>query len=319
MIIRNKGIHVIFSVLVLMFSNFAVAKSVFISFGGEDIKVVAPLPDDERFTTAEGDYVDVGYLYKSVSIMFLPLWNYDGRLVGASSIPGRYYNLTPDQLNEIARQAGVALPAPPYLDAWQRVGGKIVFAVVLGMTLFSLKRTLKRSRSYRSALDSSPARLKDILINGQRFTEQDKALLDIDGKPSIAGMDFIATKSIFNSFITVAMFDMTHVSVQTAEQQTPDFFARAIGLKKAVKARGQAITIYMYFIFHQSPNAEERAQIKALKQRKILKAANAFPVIIDVEKQQVDIVSGAIPAKKVIETCFVASEENTEAMGLKSS
>ena len=85
--------------LILIFSsNYVHAKAGFLSFGGEEIIEGIDLPNDERFQTPEGEYVNIGYIYKSVAILYIPIWNYDGRLVGTTGQTDTYLNLPQEQI-----------------------------------------------------------------------------------------------------------------------------------------------------------------------------------------------------------------------------
>lgn len=228
-----------------------------ISYGGETIVKVVSLPDTEDYRTPEGNHVDIGYLYKSVSIFYVPVWNYDGRLVGLISGEDSYLNITPDQISVIAHLAGITIPAGPYLDFWQRIGGKIVF--VIGLVLFGLRLRNKSiiQGAYLSPLATANERLKDILLTGQNF---------------------VATKTYLTSFITVSLFDMTKLSVAAH---------------------------YMYFVFSESPSADEMKLLLKLKKKKLLKGASSVPAVIDLEKEEVHLSAGANPSKKVVEKCFI--------------
>ncbi len=306
--------------LLLLFSGHALAGAGFISYGGETIVKVASLPDTEDYRTPEGNHVDIGYLYKSVSIFYVPVWNYDGRLVGMISGEDSYLNITPDQISMIAKLAGITVPAGPYLDFWQRIGGKIVF--VIGLILFGLKLRNKsiKQGAYLSPLPTANERLRDILITGQEFTELDINALtkteetqDAESDPAhIPGLDFVAAKTYLTSFITVSIFDMTKLSVADVESTIDGYFPQVVSLKKATSSKASAAIHYMYFVFSESPDADEMKFLLKLKKKKLLKGASSVSAVIDLEKETVNLPAGAHPSKKVVEKCFIQQEIEAE-------
>lgn len=313
--------------LLFLFSGHAFAGAGLISYGGETIVKVASLPDTEDYRTPEGNHVDIGYLYKSVSIFYVPVWNYDGRLVGMISGEDSYLNITPDQISVIAQLAGITITDGPYLDFWQRIGGKIVF--VIGLVLFGLKLRNKsiKQGAYLSPLPTANERLQDILITGQEFTELDINSVaetlenkdaetdpesDKKGPAHIPGLDFIAAKTYLTSFITVSIFDMTKLSVADAESMLDSYFPQVVTLKKATSSKASAAIHYMYFVFSESPSADELQFLLKLKKKKILKGASSVPAVIDLEKEKVHLPVGAHPSKKVVEKCFIQQEIEAE-------
>lgn len=312
--------------LFLLFSGYAFAGAGMISYGGETIVKVASLPDTEDYKTPEGNHVDIGYLYKSVSIFYVPVWNYDGRLVGMISGGDSYFNITPEQLSIIAQLAGITIPAGPYLDFWQRIGGKIVF--VIGLILFGLKlrdKSIKQG-AYLSPLPTANERLQDILITGQGFaefdinglTETEEAQDAESDSAHIPGLSFVATKTYLTSFITVSIFDMTKLSVMDADAVLDSYFPKVVSLKKATSSKASAAIHYMYFVFSASPSADELQLLMKLKKKKILKGASSVPAVIDLEKEQVHLSAGAHPNKKVVEKCFIQQVIEAEPAGTTS-
>lgn len=112
-----------------------------LSYGGEEIIKVANFPDTEEFYHPNYGYMDAGYIYKQVSILYVPVWNYDGRWAGFVGDDGEYLELTKEELDEMAEQANVKLPNVPTLPFWEAIGGKLVFSLILllyvGWKIFS--------------------------------------------------------------------------------------------------------------------------------------------------------------------------------------
>lgn len=107
------------------------AAPVLFSWGGEEIVKVADFPNTDEFEYSRGEYVDAGYVYKQVTIFFIPVWNYDGRWVGYVGKGKSYLELNKTQLDQLAQMANVKLPASPTLPFWHAIGGKIVFSLIL--------------------------------------------------------------------------------------------------------------------------------------------------------------------------------------------
>jgi hypothetical protein len=118
--------------VILLTALSAQAEAAPVLFGrSEKIIKVADFPDTDNFELSRGQYVDAGYVYKQVSVFFIPVWNYDGRWAGYVGKDDTYLQLTKSDLDEMAAAASVKLPDSPSLPIWQSVGGKLVFAFIL--------------------------------------------------------------------------------------------------------------------------------------------------------------------------------------------
>ncbi|MCE9685886.1 hypothetical protein LZP73_06595 [Shewanella sp. AS16] len=301
---------IIFTLLILVMNpGYAHAKAGLLSFGGEEIVEVVNLPNDERFQMPEGQYVDIGYIYKSVAVLFVPIWNYDGRLVGITGQEDTYLNLSPEEITDIVSKAGMNLPEKPYLDFWHRIGGKIVLLIALLVFGFNAMSKMKKKASFLSPLSTGRERLRDILINSQEFTELNPATLNIEGNTGVDGLYFIGVKNYFNSFISVSVFDMNKVSIEQVQSNNDDLFERLLVLRKLVSSKARSSIHYIYFTFDKSPNNDEIALLKSLKKRKIRNATNVIPGIIDFEKMEIDTAANTIPSKKILKNCFIQAKE----------
>lgn len=111
---------------------------IFYSTGSEKIAKVADFPQTELFTDATGAHFDAGIMYKQVSLMFVPLWNYDVQWCGMVD-EDTYVQITKEQLDEIAKTAGITLPESGKVPMWDAFGGKAIVAVLLaGLAFFLL-------------------------------------------------------------------------------------------------------------------------------------------------------------------------------------
>lgn len=117
---------------ILFSSNDAHArKRGFISFGGDVMHKVADFPDNEMFQMDDGTYMDAGIIHKEVSIVFIPIWNYDVKWCGYVN-GDTYVELTKEELDVLAEAAGVTLPESLSIPFWNSIGGKLVFLAIIG-------------------------------------------------------------------------------------------------------------------------------------------------------------------------------------------
>ena len=115
--------------------------------GGEKFYKVADLPDTFQFKV-NNDFVDIGVIYKSVDIFFLPVWQSDMRYVAV--IPNNtntYYNFSEAEIMEMARSASISIPPVSMiqLDFWTAWGGKIVLLLLIALyVMYSVMMPEKR-------------------------------------------------------------------------------------------------------------------------------------------------------------------------------
>lgn len=326
----NKTILFIFLILITISSAPASASGGLISYGGEGIIQVIDLPDTEEFQTQDGQYVDIGYIYKSVEIFFIPVWNYDGRLVGMVEQSDEYIYLSSAQMSEILASSNNEYPVGPYLSIEQRFGGKLVLLIIIFLLISKLIKSSKKkklSNAFVSTLPTGIERLKDILINGQQFEELELDALDLSveaegdveseaekNKFNIKGLDFFAARHYALSLISTSVIDMNKTSLEQIKATNDEFFERLLTLKKALSSTANNVTNYVYLTFDKSPSDDDIELIKALKKRKLTSGTHLVPVIVDFEKQEVSLLPslGALPSKKVLENCFIQAEVETE-------
>ena len=140
---------ILLSFLLLIPSSAAFAKVglVFWSWGGENFYKVADLPDTFQFKV-NNDFVDIGVIYKSVDIFFLPVWQSDMRYVAV--IPNNtdsYYDFSEAEIMQMARSASISIPpvSQIQLDFWTAWGGKIVLLLLIAVfVMYSVMMPEKR-------------------------------------------------------------------------------------------------------------------------------------------------------------------------------
>jgi len=117
--------------LILSITSLKASPPAFIfSWGGEKVVKVSDFPDTENFKNIEGRYFDAGIRYRQVSILFIPLWNYEEKWCGYLS-DEYYIDMNKSDLDTFATMAGVTLPEEISLSFWEKIGGKLVLLVLL--------------------------------------------------------------------------------------------------------------------------------------------------------------------------------------------
>ena len=77
------------------------------------------------------DFIDAGIRYKEFTIFFVPIYQYDFEWCGY--VPGGefYYDLSRQELSQLADVAQVRLPDEISLGFWKAWGGKLVLVLIL--------------------------------------------------------------------------------------------------------------------------------------------------------------------------------------------
>ena len=117
------------TVALLSFSS--VASAELFGWGGEKIIMVMDFPDEDWAQIPTCEYVDAGYRYKQLTMLFIPLWKYDGRWTGYIGSEKQYLDLDRSELQEFAEAAGLELPDSPSLPFWDSMGGKLLFILIV--------------------------------------------------------------------------------------------------------------------------------------------------------------------------------------------
>lgn len=120
------------SLALSLFGGSAFAKGGFVLWSGdaEHFHKVADLPDTAQYKFND-DYIDLGVLYKSVEIFFVPIWQYDKQYVGLiPNDPDSYYEIPESEVRRIAKAEGLTLPdaSDVKLSFWTAWGGKLIVA-----------------------------------------------------------------------------------------------------------------------------------------------------------------------------------------------
>lgn len=136
------------ALILLAAALFAVAIGSACSRGDRIIKV-ADLPQTPDFEVnarpefapptnvpATKVHLDVGYVWKQNSLLFMPIFNDDGHYVGYTGSEATYIEFKKDELAEWTARANVTLPDKPSIPFWDAWGGKLLLVVLIPPFVF---------------------------------------------------------------------------------------------------------------------------------------------------------------------------------------
>lgn len=112
------------------------------SWDGEKIAKVFELPDTDAYRTPDGEFADLGVIWKEVNIFFVPLVTYEERfcfVTRSSMREERYFNydaaVLPSEVSSIIGTASSRIPS------WNRLGGKfLLLLIVVSSVVLTVKR-----------------------------------------------------------------------------------------------------------------------------------------------------------------------------------
>lgn len=124
------------------FANKAHSQIVY-SWGGEHTCTVVDLPNDDRTYHEKYDsYVNIGYIYKQLWVLWVPMWNWDGRYcLVVEGKEDTYIPLTDDvraYLEETFTKEELDLedlPGNP-IPFWDKIGGKLIWIAVIAFLIW---------------------------------------------------------------------------------------------------------------------------------------------------------------------------------------
>jgi len=107
----------------------------------EKIALVKELPDDSsNFRGDMGDKLDIGYMYNEYGALWIPAWNTTGTYVLTNKEKNTFYDISTEELAILTKKYNLKVTENP-LSIWQKIGGKIVLAILF---LFLVFRQLVR-------------------------------------------------------------------------------------------------------------------------------------------------------------------------------
>ncbi|GMO28770.1 MAG: hypothetical protein Ta2B_09700 [Termitinemataceae bacterium] len=99
------------------------------TWGGENIALIVDLPNTSDYAI-DGKYVDIGIIFKSFGIEGFSLWNYNKRWCVFNG--KTYWEMEKEQLDEIANELGIVLPAKMDLPFGNEWGGRLTLLGIFG-------------------------------------------------------------------------------------------------------------------------------------------------------------------------------------------
>ena len=115
---------------------------------GDRIIKVADLPQTPDFEVdarplyaplsmpAQKTHIDIGYIWKQNSLIFLPIFNDNGRYVAYTGSDSQYIEFKKGELENWTAKANIALPPDPSIPFWDAWGGKILLIVLIPPVVF---------------------------------------------------------------------------------------------------------------------------------------------------------------------------------------
>ncbi|MCL1943804.1 MAG: hypothetical protein FWF54_09700 [Candidatus Azobacteroides sp.] len=110
-------------------ANSVSARGIIVYSNGEKIEVVKNLPDS---VIIDGKHVNLGVMYKQFSVFWIPMWNYgETKSVLVNDKEDIYYDLTAEDVEMLKIGFNIDVPQEPVIGFWNKIGGKIVWGVVI--------------------------------------------------------------------------------------------------------------------------------------------------------------------------------------------
>lgn len=108
----------------------AAARGVIIYSNGEQIDVIENYPAE--VVVNEDEHVNLGVYFQQFSIFWVPMWNYgETKFVLVNDAEDTYYDLEADDIEYLKSEFGIEVPEKPVIGFWHRIGGKIIWGIVL--------------------------------------------------------------------------------------------------------------------------------------------------------------------------------------------
>ena len=99
---------------------------------------VADLPDKATFYSDEyKEFVDVGYMYKQFWLLWITIWNYEGKYVLTIKNQEVFFDLSEEDLKNYKDKYHLHLPENP-ISLWNKAGGKMIIALILALIIYGL-------------------------------------------------------------------------------------------------------------------------------------------------------------------------------------
>ncbi|MFK8037758.1 MAG: hypothetical protein AB8B74_05670 [Crocinitomicaceae bacterium] len=128
----------IFSTLMLFIVNHSLnAKArIPVCFPCEYIETTVDLPAETEFYGEDEAPLNVGYRYKQINIVWIPLWNYEGEYCLVNDNEDTYYDLTDEEKTYLTENHDAKFEGSP-LSLWNKMGGKVILGAILLFIVWS--------------------------------------------------------------------------------------------------------------------------------------------------------------------------------------
>ena len=109
------------------FANKAQSQIVY-AWGDEKLHTVIDLPNDETTYDEElGGYINIGYFYKQLWVLWIPMWNWDGQYcILKEGDNDTYYPISEEALEYVKAEYDVKIPDNP-IPFWDKIGCKLIW------------------------------------------------------------------------------------------------------------------------------------------------------------------------------------------------
>ncbi|MDR0873464.1 MAG: hypothetical protein LBN27_08385 [Prevotellaceae bacterium] len=118
------------------------ARGVIIYGNGEKIEVTEKLPDS---ITIDDEHVNLGVIYEQFSIFWVPMWNYgETKYVFLNDKEDSYMLADEEDLQYLRDELKINVPEEPSIGFWNKIGGKLIWAVVFALIIYGLLPSRKK-------------------------------------------------------------------------------------------------------------------------------------------------------------------------------
>jgi hypothetical protein len=105
------------------------AKGIIFYSNGEKIELYKELPAEANI---KGAHVNLGVKYEQFSIFWVPMWNYgETKYVLVNDKEDTYWELDTETIEMLKTEFNVDVPQNPTIGFWNKIGGKIIWGLVI--------------------------------------------------------------------------------------------------------------------------------------------------------------------------------------------
>jgi hypothetical protein len=123
---------IVFAALFLT-ANSVSAKGIIFYSTGEKIELLETLPPE---ATIDDVHINLGLMYDQFSIFWIPVWNYgETKYVLVNDEEDTYWDLDTETIELLKTDFKVEIPEEPVIGFWNKIGGKIIWGIVILVAL----------------------------------------------------------------------------------------------------------------------------------------------------------------------------------------